>query len=61
MDLFRAVCELDMDEIAAKRPRRREHADPKATTWVRVKNRDCTQARNQWELFAKVGAVGRGS
>jgi ATP-dependent DNA ligase len=49
VDLFRAVCEMDLEGIVAKR------LDgiygPTATTWVKVKFREYSQARDRHELF----------
>ena len=51
VELFRAVCELDLEGIVKKA---RDGAyDPAATTWIKVKNADYTQARDRWELFDK--------
>jgi len=57
IDLFQAVCELDLEEIVAKR--RDGIYDPAATVWVKVKNRDYSEARDRWELFEGRVAGGR--
>src|SRR5262249_6039643 len=57
VDLFRAVCERDLEGIVAKR--RDGTYDPATTTWIKVKNRDYTQARDRHELFERRVANGR--
>jgi len=49
IDLFQAVCELDLEGIVAKR--RGGAYDPNATVWWKVKNVNYHQARDRWELF----------
>ena len=48
MDLVRAVCEMDMEGIVAKR--KVGLYTPEETSWVKVKNRAC-QAEGQHEFF----------
>jgi bifunctional non-homologous end joining protein LigD len=48
-DLFRAICELDMEGIVAKRAEGRY--TPEATTWVKIKNAAYSQAAGRQELF----------
>ena len=55
--LFRLVCELDVEGIVAKR--RNGAYDPKATTWIKVKNVNYTQARDRWELVERCAPTGR--
>jgi len=54
VDLFRAVCDLDMEGIVAKRLD--GIYDPDATTWVKVLNREYTQ-RERHQLFERRRAV----
>ena len=49
VDLFKAICELDMEGIVAKRLD--GIYDPNATTWLKVKNVEYSQMRDRWELF----------
>ena len=56
VDLFRAVCELDMEGIVSKRADGVYTSDRDATTWIKVKFRDYTQARDRWELFERRGS-----
>lgn len=54
VDLFRAVCEQDLEGIVAKRidgP-----YDPDAPTWVKIKNRNYSQAIGRHERFDKMRA-----
>ena len=57
IDLFQAVCEMDLEGIVAKR--RDGIYDPDATMWVKVKNASYSQARDRWELFERRVANGR--
>lgn len=51
VDLFRAVCEGDMEGIVAKR------ADglytPDETSWVKIKNPRYSQDAGRWEWFER--------
>src|ERR1051325_10168014 len=49
VDLFRAVCEQDVEGIVAKLASGRY--DPNATTWVKIKNRAYSQAEGRHEFF----------
>ena len=49
VDLFRAVCEQDMEGIVAKLGR--ETYDPDATTWVKIKNPTYSQAERRHDFF----------
>ena len=51
-DLFRAACERDLEGIVAKWAGGTYRTDGRATSWVRIKNRDYTQMRDRHELFA---------
>ena len=57
IDLFRAVCEMDLEGIVAKR--KDGIYDPDATMWVKVKNASYSQARDRWELFERRAVNGR--
>jgi ATP-dependent DNA ligase len=48
---------MDMEGIVAKR--RDSIYDPETATWVKIKNRNYTQARDRWELFERRVANGR--
>jgi ATP-dependent DNA ligase len=48
-DLFRAICDRDMERIVAKQANARY--TPDATTWVKIKNRQYSQAVGRHELF----------
>src|SRR5690349_18433926 len=56
VDLFRAVCELDLEGIVSKRADGVYTSDCDATTWVKVKFPDYSQARDRWELFERRGS-----
>ena len=58
IDLFAAVCEMDAEGIVAKRLD--GIYDPNVTTWIKVKNRDYTQARDRHELFEGRRTAGAG-
>jgi ATP-dependent DNA ligase len=50
--LFARVCAEDLEGIVAKAKRGRY--DPaRASTWVKIKNRDYSQARDRHELFER--------
>jgi hypothetical protein len=48
-DLFRVICDRDMEGIAAKQASAR--STPEATTWVKIKNREYSQAVGPEDLF----------
>ena len=48
-DLFRAICERDMEGIVAKQASARY--TPEATTWVKIKNRGYSQAVGREDFF----------
>ena len=58
VDLFRAVCEMDLEGIVSKRANGIYTSDPE-TTWIKVKFRDYSQARHRWELFGRRAGNGR--
>jgi bifunctional non-homologous end joining protein LigD len=56
VDLFREVCQLDLEGIVAKR--RDGMYDPDAPTWVKIKNRSYSQAVGRHEHFQQLNAPG---
>ena len=50
-DLFALVCAADLEGIVLKWTRGTYSSAPETSTWVKVKNRDYTQARDRWELL----------
>ena len=50
-ELYRAVCEMDLEGIVAKR--KDGLYTPEATTWVKIKNPAYTQGEGRRELFEK--------
>ena len=48
-DLFRVICERDMEGIVAKQASAKYTSD--ATTWVKIKNREYSQAVGREDLF----------
>jgi len=56
VDLFRLVCEQDLEGIVAKL--KTGLYTPEATTWVKIKNRGYSQAEARRELFERRTAVG---
>ena len=48
-DLFRVICEHDMEGIVAKQASARY--TPDATTWVKIKNREYSQAVGREDFF----------
>ena len=54
VDLFRAVCESDLEGIVAKR--RDGLYTPEETSWVKIKNPRYSQAEGRHELFEKRAA-----
>jgi ATP-dependent DNA ligase len=48
-DLFRVICERDMEGIVAKQANARY--TPEATTWVKIKNREYSQAAGREDFF----------
>jgi ATP-dependent DNA ligase len=48
-DLFRVICDRDMEGIVAKQANVRY--TPEATTWVKIKNREYSQAVGREDLF----------
>ena len=52
-DLFRLVCERDVEGIVAKWARGRYHTDEATTSWMKIKNRDYSQALGRHEFFAE--------
>jgi bifunctional non-homologous end joining protein LigD len=48
-DLFRVICEQDMEGVVAKQASARY--TPEATTWVKIKNRQYSQAVGRQDFF----------
>ena len=48
-DLFRVICDRDMEGIVAKQASAKY--TPEATTWVKIKNREYSQAVGREDLF----------
>jgi ATP-dependent DNA ligase len=48
-DLFRVICEQDMEGVVAKQASARY--TPEATTWVKIKNRQYSQAVGGEDFF----------
>ena len=48
-DLFRVICERDMEGVVAKQASARY--TPEATTWVKIKNRQYSQALGREDFF----------
>ena len=48
-DLFRVICERDMEGIVAKQAG--ASYTPDATTWVKIKNRQYSQAAGRHDFF----------
>jgi ATP-dependent DNA ligase len=48
-DLFRVICERVMEGIVAKQSSARY--TPEATTWVKIKNREYSQAVGRHDFF----------
>jgi bifunctional non-homologous end joining protein LigD len=48
-DLFRVICDRDMEGIVAKQAHARY--TPEATTWVKIKNRQYSQAVGREDFF----------
>jgi hypothetical protein len=53
VDLFRAVCEMDLEGIAAKRKDGRY--TPEETSWVKIKNRGYSQADGKTRVSSRNG------
>src|SRR5215471_1576217 len=50
-DLFRVICERDMEGVVAKQASARY--TPEATTWVKIKNRQYSQAVGREDFFSR--------
>jgi ATP-dependent DNA ligase len=48
-DLFRVICERDMEGVVAKQAS--ATYTPDATTWVKIKNREYSQAVGRHDFF----------
>ena len=51
-DLFRVACGRDLEGIVAKSARGTYRTDGRATSWLKIKNREYTQMRDRHEWFA---------
>ena len=58
-DLFRTACDRDIEGIVAKWAEGTYGTDGRATSWLKIKNREYSQMRDRHELFAARGASGR--
>ena len=56
IDLFRAACEADLEGLVAKH--KNGLYTPERPKWVKIKNRNYSQAVGRHELFAKRAAGG---
>jgi ATP-dependent DNA ligase len=54
-DLFRVICDRDMEGIVAKQAGARYM--PEATTWVKIKNRQYSQAVGREDFFDRLKAL----
>lgn len=52
VDLFRVACERDLEGIVGKWTEGTYRTDGRATSWLKIKNRDYTQMVDRHELFA---------
>jgi ATP-dependent DNA ligase len=51
--LFRAACDRDLEGIVAKWGRGSYRRDGITTSWIKIKNRDYSQAEGRRELFER--------
>src|SRR5206468_11940480 len=51
VDLFRAVCELDLEGIVAKPAASPYRVNGSQPVWVKIKNASYTRAEGRWERF----------
>jgi ATP-dependent DNA ligase len=51
-DLFRVACDRDLEGIVGKWASGTYRTDGRATSWVKLKNRDYSQMTDRHELFA---------
>ena len=51
-DLFRATCERDLEGIGGECAHGTYRTDGRATSWLKIRNREYTQMRDRHELFA---------
>ena len=56
-DLFRIICERDMEGVVAKQAS--ASYTPEATTWVKIKNRAYSQAIGREDFFDRRRAAAR--
>ena len=55
-DLFRVACDRDLEGIVGKWRCGTYRTDGRATSWLKIKNREYTQMRHRHELFAARGS-----
>ena len=53
VDLFRAACERDLEGVVGKWARGSYLSDPRATSWVKIKNASYSQIEGRHELFER--------
>ena len=59
-DLFRAACNRDLEGIVAKWAEGTYRTDGRATSWLKIKNREYSQMRDRHELFeSRLSGVSR--
>jgi hypothetical protein len=56
-DLFRLICERDMEGVVAKQAS--ASYTPEATTWVKIKNREYSQAVGREDFFDRRRAAAK--
>jgi hypothetical protein len=52
VDLFSVCCDRDLEGVVGKWARGSYRTDGRATSWLKIKNRDYTQMVDRHELFA---------
>jgi ATP-dependent DNA ligase len=50
-DFFKAVCDQDLEGIVAKRKASPYDPASRLATWLKIKNRNYSEARDRHELF----------
>jgi bifunctional non-homologous end joining protein LigD len=53
IDLFRAICDRDLEGIVGKWGSGTYQTDGRSTSWVKIKNPEYTQIRDRHELFER--------
>jgi bifunctional non-homologous end joining protein LigD len=54
VQLFQAVCRLDLEGIVAKRKDAPYRSDERESTWIKIKNPQYSQMKGRRELFTPV-------